>query len=221
VIAKTAYVHFFQVPAKFPERPLRDKGNQPLLLISPVQRKYRIRNACGNTETGYTIGMQGNLIAKIHTHLIARKKTIAVAESCTGGLLSKLLTDLPGSSGYFILGVVAYHNKAKESILKIPSSLIAKKGAVSKETALAMATQVRRIAKADIGIGITGIAGPAGGTIVQPVGTVYIAAATKNQVTCARFLFKGSRSSIRRKATLTALKLVDASPRYLRWRGSA
>ena len=84
---------------------------------------------------------------KIHLLLLKNKKTIAVAESCTGGLLSKLLTDLPGSSRYFKIGVVAYSNKAKEAILKIPKLTLKTHGAVSRETALLMAKSVRKLAK--------------------------------------------------------------------------
>lgn len=104
-----------------------------------------------------------------------------MAESCTGGLLSNLLTQIPGSSKYFILGVVAYSNQAKENILKIPRDIIVKKGAVSKNVAELLAKAVRLMAKTDFGIGITGTAGPTGGSREKPVGTVFIAIDTKNK----------------------------------------
>ncbi|HLD82358.1 MAG TPA: nicotinamide-nucleotide amidohydrolase family protein, partial [Candidatus Omnitrophota bacterium] len=104
------------------------------------------------------------IIGQIHHLLIRNRKNIAVAESCTGGLLSNLLTQTPGSSQYVILGIVAYSNQSKQGLLKIPTSLIAKKGAVSKEVALKMAESVRTLAKTDFGIAVTGIAGPTGGT---------------------------------------------------------
>ncbi len=145
---------------------------------------------------------------QIHKLLIKRQKTIATAESCTGGLLSASLTRFPGSSKYFILGITTYSNKAKENILKIPSSLIAKKGAVSGETALLMASRVKKIAISDFGIGITGIAGPTGGTLKKPVGTVFIAIDSGNKKICHKFIFKGSRSNIRKKAALKTLELL-------------
>ncbi len=152
-----------------------------------------------------------DLINQIHKSLLKNKKTIAVAESCTGGFLSNLLTKTSGSSQYFILGIVAYSNKAKESILKIPSSLIAREGAVSQSAALAMARQIRKIAGADFGIGITGIAGPKGGTAQKPVGTVFIALNSKNKKIAKKFLLQGSRFKIRRQAALKALGLLSAS----------
>lgn len=145
------------------------------------------------------------LATDVHIQLLKSKKTVAVAESCTGGLLSSLLTRITGSSRYFILGIVAYSNYAKQKILKIPASLIAKRGAVSKETALKMAESVRRLAKTDFGIAVTGIAGPTGGTKERPVGTVFIALSGKNKKICKNFNFKGSRNTIRRKAALKAL----------------
>lgn len=148
------------------------------------------------------------LINQIHRLLIKNRKTIAVAESCTGGLLSNLLTPLPGSSQYFILGVVAYSNKAKEGILKIPHSLITKKGAVSKAAANRMAESIRKLTKTDFGIGVTGIAGPTGGTLQKPVGTVFIAIDSKNKKICKKFHFTGNRISIRKQAALKALKLL-------------
>lgn len=148
-------------------------------------------------------------IAKqIHKILLKTKTTISVAESCTGGLLSSTLVSLPGSSKYFICGVIAYNNKAKEKILHIPAELIAGNGAVSEETALAMARNVRRLAKSCFGIGITGIAGPTGGRQGKPVGTVFIAVSGKDRTVCEKFRFKGNRASIRKKAALKSLVLL-------------
>ncbi|MGD0336449.1 MAG: nicotinamide-nucleotide amidohydrolase family protein [Candidatus Omnitrophota bacterium] len=147
-------------------------------------------------------------VKKVHAFLIKKRKTLAVAESCTGGLISKLLTELPGSSSYFSLGVVTYSNKAKEKILKIPGQLIAKKGAVSIEVARKMASSVRRISGADFGIGVTGIAGPGGATAAKPVGTVFIAIAGKHETLCKKFKFSGSRNTIRKKAALESLRLL-------------
>jgi len=147
------------------------------------------------------------LEVQIHNLLLEKGKTIAVAESCTGGLLSKTLTDISGSSKYFILGVVPYYNSAKKKLLKIPASIISKKGAVSREVALRMAQEVRKLGKADIAIGITGIAGPSGATRAKPVGTVFIAIATPSKGFSKRFHFSGTRSAIRQKIVVQALKL--------------
>jgi nicotinamide-nucleotide amidase len=140
--------------------------------------------------------------------LIGKKLTISTAESCTGGLLSNLLTQNSGSSTYFTLGVITYSNKSKENLLKIPAIVIKNYGAVSKEVALLMANNVRRLAKSDFGIGITGIAGPSGGTPQKPVGTVFIGISNKTITICKKFSFKGSRSSIRNQAALKSLQLL-------------
>jgi nicotinamide-nucleotide amidase len=151
--------------------------------------------------------MQG-IAKQIHKLLLKKGKTIAVAESCTGGILCGLLTNTSGSSGYFILGTVVYSSSSKNLLLKIPLSVIRKNGAVSKVVAFEMADSVRKLAKSDYGIGITGIAGPGGGTLLKPVGTVFIALSTKNKPICQRFLFKGNRTNIRQQAALTALRLL-------------
>jgi nicotinamide-nucleotide amidase len=150
-----------------------------------------------------------HLAAAIHKSLIRNKKTLAVAESCTGGLLSYILTDLPGSSNFFILGAVVYSNFSKRSILKIPVSVISRHGAVSRPVATALARNIRRIAKTDYGLGITGIAGPTGAVPGKPVGTVFIAVSSKTKTKCLRFQFKGSRTSIRRQSSQAALKLLQ------------
>jgi len=151
-----------------------------------------------------------DIVNKIHKLLIKSNKKIAVAESCTGGLLSKLLTDLSGSSNYFILGIVAYSNQAKVINLGVPSNLINNKGAVSKEVASKMALEVRKHARTDIGIAITGIAGPTGGTPQKPVGTVFIALDSKKKKICRRFNFRGSRNIVRKNAALKAIEILIA-----------
>jgi nicotinamide-nucleotide amidase len=149
-----------------------------------------------------------DIINQVHRFLIKNKKTIAVAESCSGGLLSSLLTQISGSSQYFILGIIAYSNKAKKTLLKIPSSLLTKYGAVSEEVSNMMAQQIRRIAKTDFGIGITGIAGPTGGTEQKPRGTVFIAIDSRTEKFCKKFHFQGSRLKIRKTAALKTLELL-------------
>lgn len=146
---------------------------------------------------------------KIHGLLLEKNKTLAVAESCTAGLLSYLITRYPGSSRYYLLGVNAYSNKAKETLLRIPHPLICLKGAVSKEVAIMMAQKVRGLIGADFGIGITGIAGPSGATSDKPVGTVFIAASGSRRTICRRFVFRKSRGAIRKMAALKSLELLE------------
>ena len=154
-----------------------------------------------------------NLIKSIHKTLIKNGKTIATAESCTGGVLAGLLTQLSYSSKYFSLGLITYNNQTKTKILKIPSSAINKYGAVSKEVACLMAKNVKHIAKTDLGIGITGIAGPTGAIPKKPVGTVFIAVANKNKTICRKFIFHGNRSSIRKQSALKTLQLLKLALR--------
>jgi len=149
------------------------------------------------------------IVSQIHKLLIRKKKNIATAESCTGGLLAYLLTQFPGSSQYFTLGVVVYSNRAKENILKIPANLLVKKGAVSESVAKLMARSVRLLAKTHFGIGITGIAGPGGGTKEKPVGTVFIAIDAKNKKLCQKFRFTGKRITVRKKSALKAIELLS------------
>lgn len=148
-------------------------------------------------------------IAKqIHKLLLKKAKTIAAAESCTGGLLSKILTAYSGSSKFFLLGVVVYSNKSKQGILKVPNKVLRSKGAVSRETAVILSRSVRRLAKSDFGVGVTGIAGPTGGSGNKPVGTVFIAVDSAKRNVCKRLLFKGSRQQIRKQSALAALSLL-------------
>ncbi len=141
---------------------------------------------------------------------LLRKKglKLAVAESCTGGLIAKRITDVAGASDYFDLGMVSYSNKVKERFLGVPENVLCEKGAVSPEVALAMATGVRKAALSDIGLSVTGIAGPGGGTAEKPVGTVYIGLSWSDRVLVRKHLFHGDRSAIREETSEEALKLV-------------
>ncbi|MFC1703704.1 CinA family protein [Candidatus Omnitrophota bacterium] len=140
--------------------------------------------------------------------LIAQQKTLAVAESFTGGLIAHSLTNIPGSSQYFTAAVIAYSNTIKQSQLKIPKKTIEKNGAVSKEVAIAMAKNIRRLAKTDFGISTTGIAGPTGATKTKPVGLAFIALAIPSKTTVRKFVFKGTRCEIKKKAAEAALRLL-------------
>ena len=137
-----------------------------------------------------------------------RQKTLSVAESCTGGLLGSLITDTPGSSDYFLGGIIAYHNDIKSGLLSVPKKTLKKHGAVSAETAKSMARNVRKIFESDLGIAITGIAGPGGATAQKPVGLVYIALASKGNVSCKKYFFTGSRKKIKSQSAKSALKLL-------------
>ena len=138
--------------------------------------------------------------------LFASGRTLAVAESCTGGLLGGAITSIPGSSLYFSGGVVAYGNSAKIRLLGVPPDLIAARGAVSREVALAMAEGVLSLFRADLAIAVTGVAGPGGGSRGKPVGTVWVAVVAPGGVRYAhRFRFPGGREAVRREAVRASL----------------
>ena len=143
--------------------------------------------------------------------LTKNRKTIAVAESCTGGLLTKLITDVPGASEYFTHGWITYSNKAKTELLGVPKKLIEKHGAVSEQVACAMAIAARKKAKSDFAIAITGIAGPAGGSKQKPVGLVYISVCDGDDCQTKKYLFSYTRDLIRTRAALTALNMLRLS----------
>jgi nicotinamide-nucleotide amidase len=134
--------------------------------------------------------------------------TVAVAESCTGGLVASLITDVPGSSDYFRGGVVAYSNEVKENVLRVSEEILSSVGAVSPECAQAMAEGVRALLGADLGLSTTGIAGPTGGTPAKPVGLVYIALAHAEGTLVREFRFMGSRRGNRYSTAHEALRLV-------------
>jgi nicotinamide-nucleotide amidase len=140
--------------------------------------------------------------------LVARAFRIAVAESCTGGLLTSRLTDVPGSSRYVDRAVVAYSNDAKVELLGVPSPLLAQHGAVSEPVALAMAEGIKSRAAVDIGVGVTGIAGPGGGTAEKPVGMVAIAAAIGGTSRSRTYTFIGGREQVKFQASQAALDMV-------------
>jgi len=140
--------------------------------------------------------------------LAGRGERVAVAESCTGGLLAELLTRVPGASGVFDLGVVAYADAMKERLLGLPADLLLAHGAVSEAVARALAEGARRLGAAAWGIGITGIAGPTGGTPEKPVGTVHLAVAGSSGAASVARLYRGDRERIRRQAAYEALNLL-------------
>ncbi len=141
-------------------------------------------------------------------YLVMKQKTVAVAESCTGGLLSERLTKIPGSSNFFLGGAVSYSNDLKTKLAGVPAPLIEANGAVSKPVAQAMAEGIRKRAGASLGIGITGIAGPSGGSPEKPVGLVYIALADERATQIREFRFPGDRERIRHWASQVALEMI-------------
>ncbi len=140
--------------------------------------------------------------------LFERRLTLSVAESCTGGLLSHRITNVPGSSAYFERGVVSYSNRAKEELVAVPRELLTTHGAVSGPAAEAMARGICRKTGTPLGLAITGIAGPEGGTPEKPVGTVFIALATPDLATAHRVRFAGNREAIKWQSTQLALDLL-------------
>ena len=149
------------------------------------------------------------LSQKIVKLLIKRKKRISFAESCTGGLLARVITSISGSSRVFTLGLVTYSNSAKINVLKVPKKIIAKHGAVSYETCLSMVKNLNRISKTNISVSITGIAGPKGGTKQKPVGLVFIGIKKGNKTFVKKYLFKNKKRSLIQKATVNkALNLI-------------
>jgi len=154
----------------------------------------------------------GSLVQTAARQLTAAGLTLSLAESCTGGLIAKLLTDLPGASAFLERGAVTYANNAKGDWLGIPADLIAREGAVSEACALAMARGIRRAAGTDVALAVTGIAGPSGGTPGKPVGTVYLALAAEDTEQVRGYRFGGEREQIR---TLSACMALDWLRRYL------
>ena len=134
--------------------------------------------------------------------------TLALAESCTGGLIAHRITEVPGSSEYFLGGIVAYSNAVKESLLMVKDETLEAVGAVSEETAREMAEGASKAIGSDVGISVTGIAGPGGGTEEKPVGLTYIGARTPDGGWVERYVFQGDRQSIKESAADAALELL-------------
>lgn len=141
-------------------------------------------------------------------YLVMKQKTVAVAESCTGGLVAERLTRVPGSSGFFLGGVVCYSNEVKTRFVGVPAEMIAAHGAVSKPVAQALAEGIRRRTGSSLGLGITGIAGPSGGTPEKPVGLVFIALADDRSTEVRQFRFPGERERVRMWSSVAALEMT-------------
>lgn len=149
-----------------------------------------------------------DITAEIGEELLRRHMKLAVAESCTGGLLGATITALGGASGYFRGGVIAYHNDVKKNLLKVRREALEEVGAVSEPVAQQMAMGARAALGADYGIGITGVAGPTGGTPEKPVGLVFISVSSEAGDLVEAFHFSGDREDIRMAAVIAALQML-------------
>ena len=154
---------------------------------------------------GYDDDTMEGVVASLLTD---RGLTLSVAESCTGGLITDRLTDVPGSSAFLERGVVVYSNASKVELLGVPASVIEKHGAVSEETAVLMAQGVRRLGGTDIGLATTGIAGPTGGTEEKPVGTVFVALSAGGDTVCRRYQFRWNRRRVKEMSAQIALDML-------------
>lgn len=149
-----------------------------------------------------------DLAARVGAACRAANLTIATAESCTGGLVAHLLTEIPGSSAYLVGGFVTYANAAKIALVDVPESVLAAHGAVSAQVAVAMAEGARRHLGVDIAVAVTGVAGPDGGTDAKPVGLTYVAIADGDGDAVQRYLWSEDRSDNKRASAAAALALV-------------
>jgi nicotinamide-nucleotide amidase len=190
---------------------LSAEGDEATAVQRLDEMERAFREVLGEDVAGVDVG---NLPEVVLAGLRAREQTLAVAESCTGGLLSAHLTDVPGASDVFLGGVVSYSNQAKEDLIDVPRDVLLEHGAVSEEVAQAMAEGVRSRFNSDWGIGITGIAGPTGGTEEKPVGLVHWAVAGPSGTSAVHRVFPGNRSIVREWSLNTALDLLRRRIRH-------
>lgn len=195
--AKTGEVHI-RVTAK------AENEKEARRLIKPVVKELKSRFECDIYSTEEEVTLE-KAVADL---LLANKLTVSCAESCTGGMLSARLINVPGVSEVYKCGYVTYSNKAKRRILGVKKQTLQKYGAVSAQTAEEMVKGAAFMAKSDVAVAITGIAGPDGGTAEKPVGLVYIACNVKGKITVKEYHFNGNRSKVREAAAVTALMLL-------------
>ena len=168
--------------------------------------ELRVRQRLGEFIYGSDSDTLQDVVGRL---LLERHLTIATAESCTAGMIAAALTEMPGSSGYLVGGEVVYSNESKIKMLGVPRETIDSAGAVSRETAAAMATGARLLHDVDIGVAVTGIAGPGGGTDAKPVGLVFLGMATHDAIHIERRVFGGDRSTIRKRTVTAALQMLQ------------
>ena len=159
-------------------------------------------------EKGNYIIVENDLPEQVGKLLIENNISIACAESCTGGMFAQTITDIPGISAVFDRGIVTYSNKAKMEELGVKESTLEQFGAVSKETAQEMAMGIQKVAGTDIGVSVTGVAGPGGGTDRKPVGLVYVCAIYKEEIICRELRLEGNRASNRRNSMMNMFDLI-------------
>jgi nicotinamide-nucleotide amidase len=198
--AKTGEVHL-RITARAPSE------DEAVALIAPIEQQ--IRERLGDV----VYGADAQTLEQVVVQMLDRQgRTVAAAESCSGGLIAKRLTDVPDASHVFGLSLVTYSNEAKTQFLGVPADLIARVGAVSPEAARAMAEGARKAGGADLGVSVTGIAGPGGGSAAKPVGTVHVGLAWEGGVISEHHEFLGRRADIAYRASQAALALIR---RYL------
>jgi nicotinamide-nucleotide amidase len=193
---------------RFPE-------NQLVLTVRETSKETaeaKLSNACNKVEARlakYIFARdEESLAGNIACLLTEKRVTLSTAESCTGGLIADSLTDIPGSSVFFERGIVSYSNEAKTDLLKVPAEVIAKYGAVSEQTARLMAEGIRNASGADLGLAVTGIAGPSGGSDKKPVGTTFIALAVGEKTFCRHYKFRWNRRWNKVAASQAALLML-------------
>ena len=203
----------------------RIRANEIQVMVSHPQRSGIVEKAAEKIAAHLGLNVfstSGAGLAETVAGILREKKlTVATAESCTGGMLASALTDIAGSSSYFPGGAVAYSNESKTTILGVSTAMIEKEGAVSGKVAIAMANTVKERFGSDIGVGITGIAGPGGGSFEKPVGTVYIAVSNDkapDDAVCVKCEFKGKRSGIRSQSVSKALDMIRRSAISVRFK---
>ena len=183
-----------------------------LVLTLPEEKKNKfieVENIIKERFGIKYLGVNTPSIPEIIGNLLREKRLkLAIAESCSGGLACKLITDIPGSSDYFMGGFITYSNILKRKILKVPKTILRKFGAVSEETAIYMAKNAKKYGKADISLSFTGIAGPTGGTAEKPVGLVWIGISYKKKTNAFKFIFSGDRKTIRERAVYKGFELL-------------
>lgn len=178
-------------------------------LIEADKKIKEIENKIVNILKNNVYGYDNDSLESVVNDLLQKRKlTVSFAESCTGGMISSRFTDIPNASVSFLNGIVCYSNEAKINILGVKRETIEKYGAVSMETAEEMARCIKKISKTDIGLSVTGIAGPTGGTEKKPVGLCYIGIDTGNEVKVFSNIFNGNRNKIRQLAATKALDIL-------------
>ncbi len=195
---------------------LAHAGDIQLMLLcgksNPEEARQRVDELAGRMEEAledWLYSSEGETLEQIVLYYLGlRQATLAVAESCTGGLVAQRITSVPGASRSFLGGAVVYSNELKTAMAGVPADLIATHGAVSEEVAQALASGIRRRTGATIGLGITGIAGPTGGTDDKPVGLVYVAVSDAQKTDVLSRNFRGDRQRIREYASQCALDFV-------------